>query len=285
VTAQNTNSRPSGPGGSEWLFDIGVTFEENGLAHGTMGAGPWVVGPDGAPNAAALGVLIDDTLTLAAVLRRPPSTWLVTTEVSVDYVAPLPLDGQTITSRGEVVASDSGGALSTGTIQDASGRDLALMSLRSRYVGGIPGVTDSVIPDGPPPEAPQKPVHPDPERKSLLSMLDASLEPDEDKVTLRMTGDPLLSNLRGTLHGGIALCASQLAASYYLPAEEGMSIASTRITYLRGLDLTGGPIEFTARPVHHGRSFRLIEVTSYSAPGKPATIAMIGGYAGAARES
>ena len=289
MTTRNTNSRPSGPGGAEWLFGIGMTFGKDSPAHGTMRSGPWMTGPDGAPNAAALGVLIDDTLTLAAVLRRPPSHWLVTTEVSIDHVAPLPLDGRTLTSSGEIVSADSGGALATGTIQDESGQALALMSLRSRYVPGVPeqqppGMPDPGSSDVPPAEEPARPEHPEPERKSLLSMLDASLEPEDGQVRLRMPGEPFLGNLRGTLHGGVALCASQLAASYWLPADEGMSIASTRITYLRGLELSG-PVEFTARPVHHGRTFRLIEVTSYTASGKPATIATVSGYAGSARES
>lgn len=257
----------SGPGGADW--------------RGTMGSGPWVAGPDGAADSAALSVLIDATLGRAATAHRPAGLWPVTTELSIDYVTPPPSDGQTITFDGRVVAGQPHGALVTGTAVDEAGRTLAVATLRSRFIPGMtvdlpaevlsrPGLVLSpqeALPDEEPPY-----------RESLLAMLNASLSADENAATLRVPGDTLLANGTGALHGGIALCASQLAASPLVGAAQGMAVASARITYLRGIEVSGDT-EFVARIVHAGRTFRLVEVTAYGPTGKSGTVTTIAGYA------
>ncbi len=273
MTAQHEVATPPARivGGPEYLFGGKVTAGPDGARHGSMASGPWMHGPDGAPSGAALGVLIDDTLGIAAAALRPETLWAVTTELSVDYVAPPPCDGRRITSRGEVVSSHSLGALATGTIQDDTARTLAVMTLRSRYVPGVPEVFHTSETD-PPPE----PLFPEePERTSLPELLGASFTADDRSATLRVPGDPLLTNASGVLHGGIALCASQFVASHWFPA--GMLLSSVRIAYLRQLEITGD-IGFVARVVHGGRTFRLVEVVSYGPSGKPCTTATVAGY-------
>lgn len=257
----------SGPGGEDW--------------RGTMDSGPWMVGPDGGPDSAALSVLVDATLGRAATAHRPAGLWPVTTELSIDYTTPPPCDGQRITFDGRVVAARPHGALVTGTAVDEAGRTLAVASLRSRFIPGMtvdlpadvlsrPGLVlpreESVDEEEPP------------YRESLMAMLNASLSADGHTATLRVPGDTLLANGTGALHGGIALCASHLAASPVVGAAQGMTVASARITYLRGIEVSGDT-DFVARVVHAGRTFRLVEVTAYGPTGKPGTVTTIAGYA------
>jgi len=266
------------------LFGARITPEpgDGGATRGEMASGPWMAGPDGSPSSAALGVLIDDTLGRAASARRPSALWPVTTELSVDYTAPPPSDGQVLRSTCSVVAVQPMGVLVSGAVRDAAGDTLAVTSLRSRFTPAVPkNVADLFAPDGsalaPMPEVPDAPEPP--YRESLIGMLGATLEVAGDTASLRVPGRDILTNASGVMHGGIALCAAQLAASPWLSPEDGMTLASVRICYLRALDI-GGDTEFAARVVHGGRSFRLVEVVSYGPSGKPGTVATVAGYAG-----
>jgi acyl-coenzyme A thioesterase PaaI-like protein len=275
LTAHNTVTVPSTRrgGGPERLFDVVVTAgPTDDRRYGTMTTGPWMTGPDSRPCSAALGVLIDNTLGIAASDQRPDGHLAVTTELSVDYVTPPPCDGQTIASRGEIMSRDARGALVTGTVEDEASRTLAVMTLRSRYVPGASGIPRKprTAPSAP---STEEPLH----RESLLAMLNASIGSDDRQVRLRVPGDISLANGSGVMHGGITLCAAQLAASQWFPAEEGMVLSSARITYLRRLEINGD-IEFVARVVHGGRSFRLVEVTAHGPTGQTCASATIAGY-------
>ncbi|UGQ11753.1 hypothetical protein LO772_34140 [Yinghuangia sp. ASG 101] len=277
--AEPLSRRGSGP---TLLFGVRVDIGPDGETwRGTMESGPWTAGYDGAPDSAALSVLIDATLGRAATAHRPAGLWPVTTELSIDHVAPPPGDRGTVTFDGQVVAAREDGALVSGTAVDAAGRTLAVATLRSRF---IPGMTVDL-----PEEVLSRPglvlapheVFPDeepPHRESLMTMLNASLHTDEQGVTLRVPGDTLLANGTGAMHGGIALCASQLAASHVIGAADGMEVASSRITYLRQVELSDHT-DFVARIVHGGRSFRLVEVTAYGPTGKAGTVTTVAGYA------
>ncbi|HSA49928.1 MAG TPA: acyl-CoA thioesterase domain-containing protein [Yinghuangia sp.] len=266
------------------LFGAAITPVDGG-SRGTMTSGPWMTGPDGSPNSAALGVLIDDTLGRATSAHRPDGLWPVTTELSVDYTAPPPCNGQTIRSECSVVSAQPTGVLVSGTVRDDADRTLALATLRSRFTTTVPrDLQELFAPDAT--TAPTTAALPEPRRESeppyresLLAMLDASLEVDGDTASLRVPGREILTNASGVMHGGIALCATQLAASHWLRPEDGMSLASVRISYLRALEITG-ETRFVARVVHGGRSFRLIEVVSHGPSGKPGTVAMVAGYSG-----
>ncbi|XVQ15005.1 PaaI family thioesterase [Spirillospora sp. CA-255316] len=275
MTVHNAVTMPSGRrvGGPERLFGVTVTADPAGdRRNGTMASGPWMRGPDSRPSSAALGVLIDDTLGIAASDRRPDGRSAVTTELSIDYVTPPPCDGQTITSRSEVISLHPRGALVTGRVEDGAGRTLAVMTLRSRYISAAPGIPRE------PETAPLEPsAEEPPHRESLLEMLNASIDSDDRQVRLTVPGDGDLANGSGVMHGGITLCASQLAASQWLPAEEGVILSSARITYLRRLELDGD-IEFLARIVHGGRSFRLVDVTAHGPTGEICATATIAGY-------
>lgn len=279
MTAQfDLAALPHAPVGKpELLFGVRLVEDpRDGRWHGTMPSGLWTRGPDGAPSCAALAVLIDDTLGVAGATHQPEGRFAVTTELSVDYVAPPPSDGSVLTSEGGVVSAHDRGALATGTVRDAAGRTLAVMSLRGRYIPLLPEVAAGA--SAQPEPSPGDPADADASRHdSLLSVLGAAVHADDEQVRLRVPPNVRLTNGSGVLHGGIALAASQLAASYRLPAGEGMALSSTRITYLRQLEISGD-IDFVATVVHGGRTFRVIEVTAYGPGGVPCTRATVAGY-------
>lgn len=264
-------------GKPERLFGVRMTQDpRDNRWHGTMPSGRWTRGLDGAPSSAALAILIDDTLGVAGAAHQPEGRFAVTTELSVDYVAPPPCDGSVISSEGAVVSAHDRGALVTGTTRDSTGQTLAVMSLRSRYIPLLPEVAAGAWAQ--PEPSPGDPADADASRHdSLLSVLGASVHADDAQVRVRVPSNIRLTNGSGVLHGGIALAASQLAASYRLPADEGMAISSTRITYLRQLEISDD-IDFVARVVHGGRTFRVIEVTAHGPGGQPCTLATVAGY-------
>lgn len=285
MTAQiDLAALPHAPVGKpELLFGVRLVQDPRDRHwHGTMPSGLWTRGPDGTPSSAALAVLIDDTLGVAGAAHQPDGRFAVTTELSVDYVAPPPSDGGVITSEGEVIASYDRGALVTGTVRDALGQTLAVMSLRSRYIPLLPEVAAGA--SARPEPSPGDPADADASRHdSLLSVLGvSSVHVDDDEVRVRIPPNIRLTNGSGVLHGGIALAASQLAASYRLPADEGMALSSTRIAYLRQVEISGD-IDFVARVVHGGRTFRVVEVTAYGPGGQACTRATVAGYTTHAR--
>ncbi|UGQ12202.1 PaaI family thioesterase [Yinghuangia sp. ASG 101] len=284
MTAQfDLAALPHAPVGKpELLFGVRLVEDpRDSHWHGTMPSGRWTLGPDGVPSNAALAVLIDDTLGVAGAAHQPEGRFAVTTELSVDYVAPPPCDGSVITSEGAVVSAHDRGALVTGTVRDAVGQTLAVMSLRGRYIPLLPEVAAGA--SARPEPSPGDPADADASRhESLLAVLGASAEVGAEEVRLRVPPSIRLTNGSGVLHGGVALAASQLAASYRLPADEGMALASTRITYLRQLEISSD-IDFVARVVHGGRTFRVVEVTAYGPGGVPCARATVAGYTATAR--
>ncbi|GAB2841220.1 hypothetical protein GCM10022221_45670 [Actinocorallia aurea] len=269
-------------GGPERLFGVEVDGDAEGGQSGSMASGAWMARP-GEPAAAALAVLMDDTLGRAAAERRPEGSWAVTTELSADYTGVPPGDGRRITSRGSVVSADERGALARGVIEDGEGRALALMTLRSRFLLGMvmrPGGANGVVAG----EAP--------ERVSMAAMLglaDRIAEPGPGQrgreelanssapSGLVLCGREELANGSGAMHGGVVLCAAQLAAGRLLPGGEGFFLASARIGYLRRLEACDD-LELTTRLVHGGRTFRIVEVTVRGPGGRVGAVATVTGY-------
>jgi uncharacterized protein (TIGR00369 family) len=226
-----------------------------------MRSGKWLLGPDAVPSGAALGVLLDDMLGNAIFPHCPAGLWPVTTEISVDYLAPPPCDGQPILARSRPVSVRPEMALASGVVEDASGTTLAVATLRSQ---SVPAVASSVSSNG----------RLSADHDSLMSMLGASVTSHDEGVTLRLPPEPAFANPRGGLHGGITLCASHLAGAQALATG---STASIRVAYLRPIDISA-PVDFVARIVHGGRAFGVAQVTTYGAAGKPCALATVTCY-------
>ncbi len=262
------------PGGPEDMFRIGGTAEPGGGAVLSMPAGDWLRGPDGRPASAALGVLIDDALGNAVIERRPAGSWPVSTEISVDYVSwPPDSGGRPVQARSRVLLAPPDGALAAGEVTDSSGHVLAVATSRFHFVPGEP--TGLGEPDADPGRQRTEPSVAAPSGPdSLVALLGADLRGDAAGATLTLAAGPHLANPRGFLHGGIALCASQLAGERALAAEGSLAATAIRIAYVRPVVLSGA-VSFDARVLHRGRFFGVAQVTATGPSGKLCTVATV----------
>jgi Uncharacterized protein, possibly involved in aromatic compounds catabolism len=228
-----------------------------GRARVSMPSGPWLRGLDGRPAAGGLGVLMDDVLGQALLTFRPEGHWPVTTELALDFAAPLPTDGTSLLAEAWPVSTDAGGGLAQGRVVDAVGRTIAVGTTWARL---LPGVPDTVL------NPPQVPAVT--ERGSCLPvLLGVEFEPDG-----RLTAPELpdLRNPRGVMHGGIVACLAELASQ--APSTPELATASLHVTYIRP---AVGVITFEPQIIHRGRSLALTHVIARNEAGAPCAVATV----------
>lgn len=263
------------PGGPEEMFRIGGTTQADGGVLLSMPTGEWLRGPDGRTASAALGVLIDDVLGNSIIERRPANSWPVSTEISVDYVSWPPSDGRPVQARSRALSAPPAGALAAGEVTDSVGAVLAVATSRFHFVPGEPVAPRGLAVPGDSGDGRAQPGALGPAGPgSLLALLGADLRGDVMGATLTLPAGPHLANPRGFLHGGIALCASQLAGERAVSAGGSLPATAIRIAYVRPVVLAG-TLTFTARVLHSGRSFGVAQVTATGPAGKLGTVATV----------
>jgi uncharacterized protein (TIGR00369 family) len=256
------------------MFRIGDPTQASGEVMLSMPSGPWLRGPDGLPARAALGVLIDDVLGNSIIGCRPANSWPVSTEISVDYVSWPPSDGLPVQARSRVLSAPPTGALAAGEVTDTAGTVLAVATARFHFVAGEPVVPGEPAGGNPGRQRTEPGVLAPPEPASLLALLDADLRGDAMGATLTLAAGPQLANPRGFLHGGIALCASQLAGERALSADGSLAATAIRIAYVRPVVLSD-TVRFTGRVVHGGRTFGVAQVTATGPTEKLCAVATV----------
>lgn len=112
--------------GPELAFRVARPVADGGTVSSFMPVGPWLNGPSGRPLAGALGVLIDNVLGCAIMLRRPPGGWSVSAEISLDLCGPVPDGTHVLRAEGRNDHSDVTGGIASCSVTDGSGRLIAL---------------------------------------------------------------------------------------------------------------------------------------------------------------
>jgi len=270
-----TVTRPRTPfvaGGPESLFRVGSVTNDRDLTRGSMRTGDWMLGPGREPCRGSLGVLADDMLGYAVVAERPEGHWAVSTEISVDFCSELPVDGSTLHGESHAVEFDLVGGLSRGRIVDRLGRTIALGSERVRFVPETPSAPAysgiaGILPGPGFPSAS--------DRLSTDDLLGATTRRTDDGATLELTAGLDLSNPMGNLHGGISLCASEIAGLAALQSSSHPLVtASIHIAYLRPV-LLDGRVSFSAKGLHRGRTLGVAQVTGHNSAGQVCTLATV----------
>jgi len=244
--------------GPEELFGITGLRVDREHSFGAMRPGPPL--DDGRLSAGALGVLIDDAMGYAMVIPRPEGHWAVSTEITLDVVGALD-EATAVTAEAWAVQADSRSSYARCEVHDQRGRLLAVCSQRGRYVpigdAGLGGTSE-------PSAAPS--------RASTLSGLISAERVDDG---LELTASPGLQNALGMLHGGISICASDLATAFALDEADlaGLRPSSIRIAYARPVT-AGSRISYLPRLEHRGRSLAVIEVVG-SIDGRVSTLAQV----------
>ena len=252
--------------GPEQLFDISEMRSDGPRLSGSMPTGPWLHGADGRPTAGSLGVLLDDVVGYAVLLGRPSGTWSVSSEISVDVVGAVP-SGSRVVAVGTIEHADAAGGIASGRIVDDDGRLVALCRQHGRWVAAVPPDPDgaSVAAAGPGER----------DYDGILDLIGAEVTTTTDGAELVLAPSARVVNPLGILHGGIALCASDVVASAALVrAGRPLATASIRVSYVRPVPVDA-PVSFRATVVHAGRGLGVVQVTSFGAAGKPCTIATV----------
>jgi uncharacterized protein (TIGR00369 family) len=245
-------------GRPENLFDVGPVLIEEGQARASMPTGPWLGGPDGYPSAAGVGVLLDDVLGQAVLVRRLPGLWSVTTELNIDVARPLPVDGQLVEALASPALIDEAGGLARAELRDEAGHCLALATTWARFVPGVPAEVFD------PPELPGITDR----GQCLADLLHVCIGETGD---LRLPARVELGNPQGVAHGGVLLSLAVMSAEQiFLGA--GLDVASVRVVYVRP---AAGELSFEPVVAHRGRSLGVVRVDVRNAAGALCTTATV----------
>jgi uncharacterized protein (TIGR00369 family) len=252
-------STPTVPRGRpENLFDVSTVLIEASQARASMPTGPWLRGPDGRLSAAGLGVLLDDVLGQAVLVRRLPGLWSVTTELNIDVAMALPADGQLVEATASPVLIDDAGGVARGEVCDGAGHCLALATTWARFVPGVPAeVLD-------PPELPGIIDR----GQCLADLLHVRIG---ETGGLRLPARADLGNPQGVVHGGVLLSLAVMSAEQIFLGR-GLDVASVRVVYVRP---AAGDLSFEPVIAHRGRSLGVVRVDVTNAAGALCTTATV----------
>ena len=221
--------------GPEALLRMGELTVEDGVYRGWMPVGPWIAVRRRTP-AGALAVLVDDLLAYAITEDLPGGRWSVSTEITVDVLRAMPTSGR-LFAKAQQVRADRQGGFATGTVNDESGRLLAVCTQRGRFIRAPEGLVEEGGWGGPP-------------RPGDLERLLAV------RADVPMPTTDVLANEADHLHGGVAMFASDLVAGSLAP---DLVTASIHIAYTRGIPI-GSSVVWRTSVRHPGRSLTIVDV-------------------------
>jgi uncharacterized protein (TIGR00369 family) len=254
-------------GGPELIFRVAPPVAEGPAVSSSMPVGPWLNGPSGRPLAGALGVLIDNVLGYAIMLRRPPGGWSVSAEISLDLCDPVPDGTHVLMAEGRSDHFAATGGIASCSVTDGSGRLIALCRQHGRWIQMTPSAASS--------GASAQAARPVAVPESLTGLLGTPAADGDGSAQLDLAVTRDLANPLGDLHGGITLCACDLVAQAALAAVAGPPrTTSIHVAYTR--PVPGGTVaRFAGRVLHRGRAFAVVQVTVLNESGKPCAIATV----------
>ncbi|WP_374102495.1 acyl-CoA thioesterase domain-containing protein [Arthrobacter sp. ISL-65] len=243
---------------------------------GSMVTGVWCLDREGRPTGLTAASLLDQTLATSIRAAAPELTWMVTTELQLNFLEPPPADGTVLEAWTRSGFVDPRGGVSFGTLRGPDGREHVHAVGWFQTVGPTPaGALDHFHRMGALPLGPESDVALD----KLLGMRcppssAADGRPANTEGLLRGPDFPAVDefmNRNGTVHGGAITKMAGLAAQAAIPVPQNFDLQSLRMVFLRP---STGPIATRARIRHTGRSLYIVDVELFSSrttPGNPAT--------------
>lgn len=228
-------------------------------ATATVDTGPWLSWDGGTGSVGSLGVLFDNVLAYPMLNGSPLQAALVSSEITIDAIAPIPVDGQRLTARARLVHRDDRSAFARGELCAADGTAVAVAAQRARFVPVV--------------EAPAydyTQVEAGTGRSSLADLMwpggsTPVLTPD-GRVELAIGSR--LGNHMDNLHGGLSLLVAEWSAIAAVRARGSeLSSISVRIGYFRPLPV-GTVVTFETDVLHLGRSTASVSVVGRTGAGK-----------------
>jgi uncharacterized protein (TIGR00369 family) len=266
VAPHSCSPQPTAVGGPERLFRFSRIPAEGSEILGSMTTGPWLAGTDAVPRAGALGVLVDNVLGNAIIASHPEGRHAVSTEISIDVVGAIPVDGTTVRAQARTVEVDATGGLALGEVADVSGEVIAHCRQRGRFVDPRPVVS---------PNGGGRGVEEIAQASDLMTLIGTVASMTEDGDSLELMSAPPLANPSGNLHGGISLCVSEWLGARALGRFAGpLTTASVHIAYVRSVPI-GHRVRYTTDVVHTGRTLGVAHVVGSNEAGKACTVAAV----------
>lgn len=222
----------------------------------------------GLPSAAALAMLLDHVGGLVNHLRRGPDEWTVSTELSLE-LAP---------ETADLVTADDAGVVGRARPLAAKGPTaMALCEFSHRgVVIGTGSVRSFYITGAQFTDFPSNEEH-HTRKVGLAAMM--AVEAD-GAAALRQHADPVVNNMLGIVHGGVAATGLELVASAAVNegrTDEPLRTGSLRVNFLRRL-VAGGQCRYSATPLRIGKSTGVADSQAVGADGRLALTARFTGY-------
>ncbi|OBF50107.1 PaaI family thioesterase [Mycolicibacterium monacense] len=222
----------------------------------------------GLPTAAPLAMLLDHVGGLANHLRRGEDEWTVSTELSLELSPEtadlITADDAGVVGRAWPVGEKGPTAMA---LCEFSHRDVVIGtgSVRSFYITGAQ-FTDF-------------PEHAEHHTRKVGLAAMMAVEAD-GPASLRQHADPVINNMLGIVHGGVAATGLELVASAALNAgraDTPLRTGSLRVNFLRRL-VAGGECRYSATSLRVGRSTGVADAQAVGADGQLALTARFTGY-------
>lgn len=263
MSIENITALPFVETGVEALFRVAPVTGDGTHGKTHMQTGPWLSDQCGLPCRGALGVLMDDVTGYPITARCQDGQWAVTTELHLDFTRSPALDSSILRADSTVVAVNENGGVATGRILDESGQVVALGSARLRYVAAA--APSGSVPDG---------VRARATATSIVKLLGAHHRRDNAAAGLELEAAEALCNPLGNIHGGILLCASEIAGHSAVTPHTEFQTTSIAMAFVRPCPGTE-PITFAPRMIYRGRSFAVVQVVARNRSGKTCTTATV----------
>ncbi len=224
----------------------------------------WGLDACGRPRVAVLMVLADHIMTELPYMRRPDQTWALTSELTLDVIGDLPKVDSLVAEAVDITRGDE--AFVQCRITDTAGTLVAVGTARAVFVAATAEKPiDNVLP--------QPPIDQDP--VDIEGALELDYRSLDDGVEVSLAEPGSWVNVFGIMHGGVAACVTELAASAAIGERNpDLATGSVHTSFLRPV-LGGSPFVALARPYRVGRSSAVVEVLGRGVDGALCTVSMV----------
>lgn len=278
---------PTGPrrhasGRTEQLFGIRrhpvMTERDGALNPAAFEVGPWCLDLDGRPTGAAATVIMDNATAVAVHHAVRDLTAVVTTELQVNVLAPLPAFDAAAVAAGRTpgpllecwtrpLSWDAGGGVGRAWLEDADGRRVVEATGWFQAVpAGAPArmaefTAAAGLPRGPETRVPMpRLLALRPDSAEAAHEADGAERPTVSAAAVpgaRFAPKPELANPSGAVHGGAMTLRAVLAAQAAMPDRARYDVQAVRVVFTRP---GHGELVALTRVRHAGRSLRLVDV-------------------------
>jgi hypothetical protein len=167
------------------------------------------------------------------------------------------MDGSTVFAAATSPHGDGRGGFAEAQVQDETGITLLHGTSWLKLVDEVPRPT--ALPDG-------LAAHRGRSLKELLAGRDSP------GGAWTVPQNQLLTNPRGTVHGGVLTAIACYAATRHLGPDSGLDMASIHASFVRP---AVGELTVSVTDRHAGRSFRVVDVEVSNPTGKPCLLASV----------